>query len=425
MTQPHVVIVGGGFAGLQCAIELAPSKDIRITLLDRNNYQQFQPLLYQVATSILSRSNAAFALRDILRDHSNADVQMDEAVSIDLAKRSVTTASDQTHSGDFLVLATGSRVNFYNTPGAEQHSLPLYTLRDAEGLRSNILKALEQADLNSASETDGQLNFVVVGGGPTGVELAGTLSDTLHQMLQHEFRHAAQLRRPQIHLVEMGPAVLAMFSSTSQKYAASALKKHGVQLHLGISVTAVTANGVALSDGSQITARTVIWAAGLKAATPAIQPEPQRLHDGRIAVESNLTIPGFSTVYALGDIANALDAAGKPLPQLAAIAKQAGKHCAVNIIAALDGKPTRALRLPRPRHRRNDRPQRRGHRTRQSTPRTRRPFRLRRMARNPCPTPHHHSCSHGNNHRVGMAILHRRTRWPAHRPLKLLKNNAL
>jgi NADH dehydrogenase len=216
MTQPHVVIVGGGFAGL-----------------DRNNYQQFQPLLYQVATSILSPSNAAFALRDILRDHSNIDVQMDEAVSVDLTKRSVTTASGQSYSGDFLVLATGSRVNFYNTPGAKHHSCPLYTLRDAESLRSSILKELEQADLNPATEIRGRVNFVVVGGGPTGVELAGTLSDALQQLLQNEFRHAGQLR-PQIHLVETGPAVLAMFSSASKKYAASALEKRGVQLHLGI-----------------------------------------------------------------------------------------------------------------------------------------------------------------------------------------------
>jgi len=339
MTQPHVVIVGGGFAGLQCAVELAPYRDIRVTLLDRNNYQQFQPLLYQVATAILSPSNAAFALRDILRDHSNVDVQMDEAASIDFAKRSVITASGQTYSGDFLVLATGSRVNFYNTPGAEQHSYPLYTLRDAESLRSAILKALEQADLNPGNQTDGQLNFVIVGGGPTGVELAGTLSDTLQQLLQKEFRHASHLH-PQVHLVEAGPSVLAMFSSTSQKYAASALEKHGVQLRLGISVTAVTPNGVTLADGSHLTARTVIWAAGLKAATPAIQPDPQQLHSGRIAVEKDLTVPGFANVYALGDIANALDPAGKPLPQLAAVAKQAGKHCAVNILGTLDGKPT-------------------------------------------------------------------------------------
>jgi NADH dehydrogenase len=339
MNQPHVVIVGGGFAGLECAVELAPHKNIHITLLDRNNYQQFQPLLYQVATSILSPSNAAFALRDILRDHPNVDVQMDEAVSIDLSRRSATTASGQTHSGDFLVLATGSHVNFYNTPGAAEHSLPLYTLRDAEALRTAILKALEQADLNPAKQTDGQLNFVVVGGGPTGVELAGTLSDTLQQLLQTEFHHAAQLR-PQIHLVERGPAVLAMFSPASQKYAASALEKHGVQLHLGVSVNAVSSDGVALSDGSQINSRTVIWAAGLKAATSALQPEPQRLPSGRITVDKDLTVPGFANVYALGDIANALDSAEKPLPQLAAVAKQAGKYCAVNILAALDGKST-------------------------------------------------------------------------------------
>src|SRR5690242_395222 len=306
MNQPHVVIVGGGFAGLECAIDLAPHKDIRITVLDRNNYQQFQPLLYQVATSILSPSNAAFALRDILRNYPNVDVQMDEVVSIDLTRRSVTTASGQTYSGDFLVLATGSRVNFYNTPGAEEHSLPLYTLRDAETLRSTILKALEQADQNPAKQADGQLNFVVVGAGPTGVELAGTLSDTLQQLLQTEFRHAAQLR-PQIHLVEMGPAVLAMFSPASQKYAASSLEEHGVELHLGVSVNAVSSDGVALSDGSHINARTVIWAAGLKAATAALQPEPQRLPSGRIAVDKDLTIPGFANVYALGDIANALD----------------------------------------------------------------------------------------------------------------------
>jgi NADH dehydrogenase len=339
MNPSHVVIVGGGFAGLECAIQLAPYKDIRITLLDRNNYQQFQPLLYQVATSLLSPSNAAFAIRDILRDYPNVDVQMDEAVSIDLAKRSVVTASGKTHSGDFLVLATGSHVNFFNTPGAEQHSLPLYTLRNAEALRSNILKALERADLNPTAHADGQLNFVVVGGGPTGVEMAGTLSDTLQQFLKNEFHHAAQLR-PQIHLIERGKAPLGMFSQASQKYAAAALEKHGVRLHLGISVTAVAPDGVTLSDGTKINATTVIWTAGLEAAMPAIQPEPRRLPNGRIEVENDLTVPGFANVYALGDIANSLDSADKPLPQLAAVAKQAGKHCASNILAVLRGEPT-------------------------------------------------------------------------------------
>lgn len=339
MTQPHVVILGGGFAGLQCAVELAPLKDVHVTLVDRNNYQQFQPLLYQVATSILAPSNAAFALRDVLRDHSNIDVQMDEAVSVDLAKRSVTTASGQTYCGDFLVLATGSRVNFYDTSGAEDHSCPLYTLRDAESLRSTILKELEQADLNPASEVRGRGNFVVVGGGPTGVELAGTLSDVLQELLQNEFRHAGQLR-PRVHLVEKRPVVLAMFSAASQKYAAAALEERGVKLHLGTSVTAVTPDEITLSDGVRIPARIVIWAAGLKPAKPPMQPSPQQVHNGRIAVGEDLTVPGFTNVYALGDVANALDSAGNPLPQLAAVAKQAGKHCAANIRAVLEGRST-------------------------------------------------------------------------------------
>jgi len=336
--KPHVVIVGGGFAGLQCAIDLASHKNIRITLLDRNNYQQFQPLLYQVATSILSPSNAAFALRDVLRGHDNVDVQMDEAVSIDLAHRTVTTASGQTHTGDFLVLSTGSRVNFYGTPGAEQHSLPLYTLRDAETLRTTILNTLEQADRNPAAITDGTLNFVIVGGGPTGVEMAGTLSDTLRQMLKTEYRHLDHIRL-KVLLVELGPSVLPMFSEASQHYAASALQQHGVELHLGTSVTEVAPDSVTLSNNSRIPTRTVIWAAGLKADTPTLQPDPKRLHNGRIAVEKDLTITGFPSIYALGDIADSLDAAGKPLPQLAAVAKQAGQYCARHILDIINGEP--------------------------------------------------------------------------------------
>jgi len=334
----RIVIVGGGFAGLKCAVDLAPHSNLQITLLDRNNYQQFQPLLYQVATSILSPSNAAFALRDILRGHHNVDIHMDEAVSIDLTQRAVTTASGQTHTGDFLVLATGSHVNYYGTPGAEQHSFPLYTLRDAETLRSTILKALEQADNDPAAAADGRLNFVVVGAGPTGVELAGTLSDTLQRMLQSEFRNLDRTR-PQVFLVELGPSVLAMFSQASQQYAASALQHHGVQLRLATSVTEVKPDSVTLSDGSHIPTRTVIWCAGLKAATPTLLPEPPRLPNGRISVKDDLTIPGFPAVYALGDIANAMDDSGKPLTQLAAVAKQAGQHCALNILATVNGKP--------------------------------------------------------------------------------------
>jgi NADH dehydrogenase len=338
----QVIIVGGGFAGLKCATELAPHSNVRITLIDRNNYQQFQPLLYQVATSALSPSNAAFAFRDIFRSHDNVDVQMDDVVSVNLNERSVTTASGKKHQGDFLVLATGSHVNFYGTPGAEQHTFPLYTLQDAETLRSTILKTFEAADHDPEKSDGGLLNFVVVGGGPTGVEMAGNLSDMLLRVFKREFRHVENTR-PQVFLIEMSQSVLGTFAPASQEYAATALTEHGVDVRLGVAVTQVTPDAVTLSDGSHIPTKTVVWAAGLKAAAPP-QSELSRLSNlsnGRVEVEADLSVRGLPGVYVLGDLANSLDDAGKALPQLAAVAKQAGEQCARNILAAIAGKPSR------------------------------------------------------------------------------------
>jgi NADH dehydrogenase len=335
----HVVIVGGGFAGLKCAMELAPHDNVRITLIDKHNYQQFKPLLYQVATGILSPTNAAFAFRDIFRNFPNVDVQMDAVTSVNIQERTVTTAAGNTFVGDFLVLATGTHVNFFGTSGAQQYSLPLYSLTDAENLRSAILKTLEAADRNPQDTTPGSLNFVIVGGGPTGVEMAGTLADTLHQLLQNEFHHIPPARA-QVFLVERGPTVLAEFSPASQAYAKSALEQRLVQLHLGVAVKEVTADAVMLSDSSQITAKTVIWAAGLKANDiPSKAPLATR-PNGRLDVQPDLTLRGFDDVYVLGDLANTVDSDANPLPQLAAVAQQAGKHCAQNIIASIQGEPT-------------------------------------------------------------------------------------
>ena len=335
----HIVIVGGGFAGLKCALELAPHDNVRITLIDKHNYQQFQPLLYQVATGILSPNNVAFALRDVLRNFANVDVQMDEVTSVDPQQKTVTTAAGNTFTGDFLVLATGSHVNFFATPGAQQYGLPLYSLTDAENLRSAILKTLEAADRTPQATTPATLNFVVVGGGPTGVEMAGTLADTLRQLLQTEFRHIPPAGA-QVFLAERGPAVLPEFSPASQAYAKSALEQHNVQLRLGVAVKEVTPNEVLLSDGSKIPAKTVIWAAGLKANDIPTNATLPQLTNGRLNVQPDLTIRGFEDVYALGDLANAIGPDKKPLPQLAAVAQQAGKHCAQNILSSIQGEPT-------------------------------------------------------------------------------------
>lgn len=332
----HVVIVGGGFAGLNCARKLASHPGVRITLIDRNSYQQFQPLLYQVATAALAPINAAFALRNVLRRHPDVDVKMAEVVSADLRTRTVETADGLKYQGDFLVLAAGSQVNFFETPGADKYACPLYSLQNAETLRSRILEALEASDRDPSLIAKGELNFVVVGAGPTGVETAGMLGDMMQRRLNGEYRDL-DLSKAQVFVVDMGKSVLSTFSPQSQAYAAKMLKKLGVQLRLEVAVKEITAHGALLSDGTEIASRTVIWAGGLKASSLAGNLGIKHGHGGRIDVKPDFSVEGFPGVYALGDFANISGKDGKPLPQLAAVAEQAGKYCAKHIAATLSG----------------------------------------------------------------------------------------
>ena len=339
----HVVIVGGGFAGLNCARKLAANPNIRITLLDKNNYQQFQPLLYQVATGILAPGNIAFNLRATLIGHSNVDVRMTEVVSVDLNARMVQTAQGQQYQGDFLVLAAGSQANFFGTPGADENSYPLYSLHDAERLCSRILAMLESVDRDPSLMAKGALNFVIVGAGPTGTEMAGAFGDMLQATLKKEtskraYRNLAA-EQGQILLVDAGHAVLSAFSPPAQAYAAKALAERGVQVRLGTSVKEVGGGHVVLSDGTKIPAQTVIWAGGLKAASLSNNLGINTGHGGRIDVQADLTVPGLTGVYALGDFANIAGKDGKPLPQLASVAEQSGKCCAKNILSEIAGKP--------------------------------------------------------------------------------------
>jgi NADH dehydrogenase len=331
-----VLIVGGGFAGLQCALDLASEPNIQITLLDRNNYQQFNPLLYQVAAGYLAPGNAAFALRDFVKDNPNIDVQMVEVRAIDLNKRSVTTSNGGEYSGDILVLATGSHVNFFSVPGAEKFSHPLYSLRDAEALKDVLYSGFEQADLGMATPRKDPLNIVIVGGGTTGVEMAGTVADMITRIIGREYRHL----RPEMakaYLVERNPLLLKGFSAASQNYAVSALRDKGVEVHLGTAVKEITEHSVLLSNGSTIAYDIVIWAAGLR--TNLLQGVPsEAVHpNGRLRVAKDLTMDGLSDVFVAGDLANATDEQGNAYPQLAAVAKQAGQHCSRNIKRMIEG----------------------------------------------------------------------------------------
>jgi NADH dehydrogenase len=338
-----VVVVGSGFAGMHCARNVAANPNVRVTLLDKNNYLQFQPLLYQVATALLAPSNIAFNLRVVLKKFPNVDIRLTEVASVDLKSRTVHTTHGEHYQGDFLVLAAGSQANFFGTPGAEQNTFPLYSLHDAERLRSRVLAMLEEAHRNPTLIEKGALNFVIVGAGPTGTEMAGAFADVVHGW-KNKRGHAKvykdlSFERVQIFLVDAGDAVLSAFSRSAQDYAYGKLAARGVQIRLGTKVEEAGSGHVMLSDGTRIATHTIIWAGGLKAASLSGNMGIQTGRGGRIDVESDLTVPGFTGVYALGDFANVAGEDGQPLPQLGSVAEQAGKWCAKNILLDIAGKP--------------------------------------------------------------------------------------
>src|ERR1700739_304361 len=334
--RKHVVIVGAGFAGLHCAKKLAADTRLRITLIDKNNYQQFQPLLYQVAAGSLSPENAAFNLRDVLLDHENVVVRMSKIVSGDLASKTVKGENGDIYEADFLVLAVGAEANFFHVRGADRYAYPLYNLQDAEHLRSRLLALFEAADRQRNPAGNSSLHLAVIGAGPTGVEIAGAIADIL-QRSPKNFLPNTDLREMTITLIDMEPKVLAPFTEISQNYATEILTARGVQLRLGASVKEITKSGLLFADGSTLHTDLVIWAGGLKAADLASTLGVARGHGGRIDVQPDLCVPGYPNVYALGDFANVVDENGKALPQLGSVAQQAGRHCAANILAAVAG----------------------------------------------------------------------------------------
>jgi NADH dehydrogenase len=336
--QPHVVVVGAGFGGLTAARHLADAP-VRVTVVDRRNHHLFQPLLYQVATAGLSPGDIAYPIRSVLRHQSNARVLLADVVGIDVDRRRIRLADGELDY-DFLILAAGAGHAYFGHDDWEKDAPGLKTLEDALDVRRRILLAFERAERETvAAVRRDLLTFVVVGGGPTGVELAGAIAEISRHVLVSDFR-AIDPREARIVLVEAGPRILPAYTPPTSARAAEMLRARGVELRTGSPVTGVDAAGVRLGE-ERIGARTVVWAAGVAASPLARTLGTPVDRAGRAIVEPDLSIPGHPEVFVIGDLALFLHQTGHPLPGLSPVALQQGRAAARNILLTLAGRPRR------------------------------------------------------------------------------------
>jgi NADH dehydrogenase len=332
--RPRVVIVGAGFAGLSAALGLADTA-FDVTLIDRHNYHLFQPLLYQVATCGLSPADIASPIRSIVRDQKNTSVVLDRVTAVDTARQEVVTAARRIPF-DYLVLATGARHAYFGHDDWEAHAQGIKKIDDATALRRKILLAFERAETEAdAAERRRLLNFVIVGGGPTGVEMAGAIAELSRKALAADFR-SIDPRLARIVLVEAGPRLLAGFDPRLSQKARLSLEMLGVEVMLGIGVTGCDADGVALG-AERIESRTVIWAAGVQASPAGKWLNVERDRIGRAIVAPDLSVPGHPHIFIIGDTAHVALGDGKALPGVAPVAKQQGQYVAALMKARLRG----------------------------------------------------------------------------------------
>jgi NADH dehydrogenase len=337
---PHVVIVGGGFGGLWATRALA-SASVRITLIDRCNHHLFQPLLYQVATAGLSSPDIAAPLRHILRKQRNVEVRLAEVRDITADQKRITLQDGSELAFDYLLVATGATHAYFGHDEWAAHAPGLKTLDDALYLRRHLLLAFERAEAEADPDKRAAwLNFAIVGGGPTGVELAGTLAEIARHTLKNEFRNITP-SAARVRLIEAGPRVLASFPEDLSQKACKQLQKLGVDVLTGTPVTDINEMGYRLGD-EFVAARTVVWAAGV-AASPLAQSLGVPLDKaGRVPVLRDLSVPGYPDIFVAGDLAS-VQQDGKPVPGVAPAAKQMGRHVAASIRARLTGKDTGAF----------------------------------------------------------------------------------
>ncbi|RWB70909.1 NAD(P)/FAD-dependent oxidoreductase [Mesorhizobium sp.] len=334
----HVVVVGAGFGGLELTRALAGAA-VRITMIDRRNHHLFQPLLYQVATTSLATSEIAWPIRHLLRKRQDVTTLLGTVVGVDRQAKRVLLQDGSAIAYDTLVLATGARHAYFGHDEWEPFAPGLKTLEDATTVRRRILLAFEQAEReDDPAKRQALLTLVIIGGGPTGVELAGTIAELAHDTLRDEFRNI-DTRQARVVLIEAGDRILANFAPDLSAYAQRSLEGLGVTIELGRAVTNLDAEGVVFGD-THLPAKTILWAAGVAASPAAEWLGVAADRAGRVLVEPDLTVPGSPDIFVIGDTAHLLRQDGKPVPGVAPAAKQAGRHVAATIKARLGGDTT-------------------------------------------------------------------------------------
>jgi NADH dehydrogenase len=338
----HVVIIGGGFAGVAAARGLA-NKDVRVTIIDKHNFHTFLPLLYQVATAGLEPADVAYPIRTIFGHADNVGFRHGRVREVDQVRNVVRLEDGAEIAFDHLVVATGATAAYFGIPGASKFAMPLYSLADARNLRNRLLLALEAADARG-HQTECQLNFVVVGGGPTGVETSGALAELIKIVIRRDGLRIDPTK-VRVLLVDVAPRLLTAFPESASSYALKELTRMGVETQFGRSVVEVEEHAIRFADGERLETAAVIWAAGVTASGTLghdlqVTPGP----GGRARVTADLRLLGSANVWAVGDAAAVPRSATELCAQLAPVAIQSGRHCARQILRVLGGEATEPFR---------------------------------------------------------------------------------
>jgi len=340
-SKPHVIIVGAGFGGLEAAKKLA-CEDVRVSVIDRTNYHLFQPLLYQVATAALSPADIAAPVRAVLSRCRNVEVILAEVQSVDVQAKKVRTV-DLEIDYDYLILATGARHSYFGHNEWEKFAPGLKSLEDAIELRRRILLAFEYAEkITDEAARRAAMNFVIIGGGPTGVEMAGAIAEISRHTLARDFRHIDP-SQARVILIEGEPRLLAAYPPDLSESARKQLADLGVEVRTSTRATNLTEAGVQIGD-EFIPCRVKIWAAGNNASFVGKTLGAPADRVGRVIVNDDLTIPGHPEVQVIGDLANFTHRTGQPLPGISPVAMQQGRHAARNVLAMVKGRKPQRFR---------------------------------------------------------------------------------